>query len=1036
MKKQCFALLKFLFQVLIIFLPASAFAATSINFDPPASDVSVTFLTDIFGVVDGVLSGGGSQIMGSMFAIFNASVLALGGMILIYTTLVATLNTAGDGQVLGKSWSSIWIPVRTTIGLSLLFTYPSGYSVLQVFIMWIVVQGVGAADLIWNAALGYLQRGGVIVQPMPTQAEQESAMVSSADMLQGASAILTGITCMQALQQQLQTLQTTYQNQLSQSNSGPCAIPTSGTLTTDQQNMSVLCNNAIPDLVSSSNVMQVQTAAMAQNSSCSIPSSSGGTESCSVCVNSSNQTCTQGSAGCTCTVNPNCQNNLGSVSCSSTATATPVVLPMPNLSSDSPYYPLNGICGTVTWNLMDSSTVESTASQLGVSEQDAAVMENSRAIAVQQMYSDLTPVAQSMVQNDLTLYSTTAITCNSAGGVACYFNTSSYTPSAPFGVPATDSDSFACSGLNSPYCTTWISPQSGFSPLLNGTELWGAVEDYNSIMEPTLNAEENTSTIESTTGFIDNAEAQGWILAGSYFFNLENVNNAQYSDSSSGIYDTDSGMVTSINGVNYPQYPPGLGSSFCAGVGGASSLVCTWYGAGNSSNTSVINIYNDQMSTLIQGPTPTGSDTTPAPAYSATTTPVNSTNWPVIYSNTDERNTTVYGYASNASNIVTAGQQGSSISMSTFKPNFMTFSTPSWGYSCSSGLFGYYSIAGDICLLLGQNLLVNLIDWIWEFLAKMISTIIFVLLLLPIEIFSGVFMQTIEEMNANPSNPIVALATAGAGYIDLCVKTWIIISLVLAGYGMVPLASGIIIVIILVIGPFVYTWLGLVFGIGVTMAYFIPMIPYVLFTFGSIGWLMGVIEAMVAAPIVALGVMLPEGHDVFGQGKEALMLIFYAFLRPSMMIIGYIAGIILASVGIWVINAGFTQFTDAYIKYSGINTGGGNDTIAYIFAFLFLFFAYVSMCFYVIEQAFEMIYRLPDGILRWIGGGTQDAFGSGVAGKGLSEVKGQTKETGDATKAAATQKRSLGDDEDKKKPEGKGGMGGSAGGGGGGIHMA
>lgn len=1038
MKKEYFAILKFIFRLLIIFLPSSAFAATTLNFDPPPSDVSVTFLTDIFGVVDGVLSGGGSQIMGSMFAIFNASILALGGMILIYTTVVATLNTAGEGQVLGKNWSSIWIPIRTTLGLSLLFTYPSGYSVLQIFVMWIVVQGVGAADLIWNAALGYLQRGGVIVQPMPTQAQQESAMVSSANMMQGASVMLTGIACMEALQQQLQTLQTTYLNELNQSGTGPCVIPTSGTLTQDQQNMSVLCNNAIPDFVNSTNVMQAQTEAMDSYTNCTVPTSSGGTENCETCVNSSNQQCSKNSAGCTCTANPNCQNNAGSVTCSTnTSSATgPVVLPMPNLEEGTPYAPLNGICGTITWNLMDSSEVQSTAEQLGVSTQDAAMMENSRAIAVQQMFSDLTPVAQDMVQNDLTLYSTSQITCNTAGGVTCYFNTTSYTPSSPFGVPATDSGSFSCDGLNNPVCTQWVSPQTGFSPLLNGTELWGAVEDYNSIMEPTLNAEDNTSTIKSSTRFIDQAEADGWIVAGSYFFNLENVNSsdATYTSSSTGIYDTDSGL-------NSSTYPPGLSSSFCAGVGGSDSLVCTWYGGGNSSNSSVVNIYNGQMSSLIQGPTPTQASAgtpTPAPTYSATQSPVNSTNWPVIYSNTDERNTTVYGYSSNASNLVTAGQQGSSIPQSTFKPTLGTPQPPTWSYNCSSGLFGYYDIAGDICLLLGENLFSNFMNWIWNLLSTIITTVIVLLLLFPIEIFSGVFMQTIENMNNNPANPIVALTTSGAQYVNLCIETWIVISLALAAEGMIPLASGIILVIVVVIGPFIYTWLGLVFGIGVIMAYFIPMIPYVLFTFGALGWLMGVIEAMVAAPIVALGVMLPEGHDVFGQGKDALMLIFYAFLRPSMMIIGYIAGIILASVGIWVINAGFTQFTATYIEYSGINPGGHDNTIAYIIAFLFLFFVYVSMCFYVIEQAFEMIYRLPDGILRWIGGGTQEAFGAGVAGKGLSEAKGQVKEAGDATKGGASQKRSFGEEEDKKKPEGKGGVGGSAGGGGGGgggIHL-
>lgn len=1052
MKKNCWSFLQLILRTLVVFVPSSAFAATdTISFTPPPSDVSVTFLTDIFGVVDGVLSGGGSQIMGSMFAIFNSSVLALGGMILIYTTIVATLNTAGEGQVLGKNWSSIWIPIRTTLGLSLLFTYPSGYSVLQIFVMWIVVQGVGAADLIWNAALGYLQRGGVIVQPMPTTQQQESDMVQSRDMLTGASVILTGVTCMQALQQQLQLLQNTYTSQANQSTpTGPCAPGYTFDSQTDQENMAVLCNNAIPDLVSSSNVMEAQTNAMSQCTTCSVPTSSGSV-SCDDCTDTNGQACTKGSAGCTCSVSEACQNNMGSVTCSSSCGSTPVNLPMPNLPSDSLYKDLNGICGTVTWNLMDSSSVQSTASELGVSTQDAAVMENTRAIAVQQIFSDLTPVGQNMVQNDLTLFTTSAITCNSQGGQVCYFNTTPYTPSSPFGVPAAEGNNFDCDGINGPTpCTQWVSPQTGFSPLLNGTELWGSVEDYNSIMEPTLNAMDNTSTVAQATSFIDNAEAQGWIMAGSYFFNLENVNTSD-SDDGNEIFDTDSGLSTS-------SFPPGISYSingspaFCTNpVGGATptttenALVCTWYGAGDSSASDTINIYNNQIATLIQGPALTPSNQTAlAPSYTATTTPVTITtsttqgDWPAIYTNTNELNTTVYGYEGNASNLLVAGQQGGSIPTSTFTPQAPKFPVPSWNYNCSSGLFGYYSIAGDICLLLGQNLLSNFIHWVWSFLQTMLDTILVVMIAIPLKIFSQLFTVTIDIMNSNPSNPIVALTTAGALYVNTSVKIWIALSLVLAAYGMVPLASGIIIVLLMVLGPIVYTWLGLVFGMGIMMAYLIPMIPYVLFTFGAFGWMMGVVEAMVAAPIVALGVMMPEGHDVFGQGKDALMLIFYAFLRPGMMILGYIAGIILATVGIWMINTGFSSFTDAYTSYSGIDPGGNNDTIAYIFSYLFFFFIYIAMCIYLIEQAFEMIYRLPDGILKWIGGGTQESFGAGVAGKAVSEVKGQVKEGGEAIKSGFTQKKSGGDDGEGGGQQPPGGVGGSTpggGGGGAGIQM-
>ena len=192
--------------LLMALCPLLVFAADgSLSFAPPPSDYSVVFLGNIFGIVDGVLHGTGSQIMGSIFAVFNAAVLALGGLVIMYTLLVSTMNTAHEGQMLGKKWSSIWIPVRSTLGLALLIPKASGYCLMQIFVMWIVVQGVGAADKVWDAALGYLNRGGVIIQGQMDPTTSLTAAKSSGSA-GGAQYILAGQTCMLGLQKQLELI--------------------------------------------------------------------------------------------------------------------------------------------------------------------------------------------------------------------------------------------------------------------------------------------------------------------------------------------------------------------------------------------------------------------------------------------------------------------------------------------------------------------------------------------------------------------------------------------------------------------------------------------------------------------------------------------------------------------------------------------------------------------------------------------------------------------------------------------------------------
>src|SRR5688572_4846657 len=126
-------MIKLLTCLFLSFFPVLVLADNgSLSFAPPATDFSVIFLGNLFGIVDGVLHGTGSQIMGSMFSVFNSAVLALGGIIIMYTLIVSTMNTAHEGQMLGQKWNSIWIPVRSTLGLALLIPKASGYCLMQI----------------------------------------------------------------------------------------------------------------------------------------------------------------------------------------------------------------------------------------------------------------------------------------------------------------------------------------------------------------------------------------------------------------------------------------------------------------------------------------------------------------------------------------------------------------------------------------------------------------------------------------------------------------------------------------------------------------------------------------------------------------------------------------------------------------------------------------------------------------------------------------------------------------------------------------
>jgi conjugal transfer/type IV secretion protein DotA/TraY len=134
------------------------------------NDQSIFYLYQIFGTMETDFPSGFqtiSTLMSAMFQSINTVALVLGSIMVVYTTVAGILKTAHEGEFLGKNWNSLWVPLRTVMGISSLFPTAAGYSLLQIMMMWFIVQGVGAADTVWNSVINFLNTnhspyGGIV----------------------------------------------------------------------------------------------------------------------------------------------------------------------------------------------------------------------------------------------------------------------------------------------------------------------------------------------------------------------------------------------------------------------------------------------------------------------------------------------------------------------------------------------------------------------------------------------------------------------------------------------------------------------------------------------------------------------------------------------------------------------------------------------------------------------------------------------------------------------------------------------------------
>jgi len=276
---------------------------------------------------------------------------------------------------------------------------------------------------------------------------------------------------------------------------------------------------------------------------------------------------------------------------------------------------------------------------------------------------------------------------------------------------------------------------------------------------------------------------------------------------------------------------------------------------------------------------------------------------------------------------------------------------------------------------------------------------------------ASTFQQTTEAGASGGThiNPLVQLQQAGYAmlliasvlYITLVLVTFVVglggnISIFALGFGAVNPLGPAAILIYFILAPMIFGLLSVLIGVGGMLGVYVPLIPYIIFTLGVIGWFMSTIETMVAGPLVALGILAPGGqHEILGKAEPALMLLFSLFLRPSLMIFGLMAAMLLSVVVVAMINSGFglvittigslgTTTTFAVDAKGNIYSEGGAAALANPLEVILFLCAYVTLIVTALNKCFSAIHVIPEKVMRWLGA-QGEAYGEA---EGMREVKG------------------------------------------------
>ena len=161
---------------------------------------------------------------------------------------------------------------------------------------------------------------------------------------------------------------------------------------------------------------------------------------------------------------------------------------------------------------------------------------------------------------------------------------------------------------------------------------------------------------------------------------------------------------------------------------------------------------------------------------------------------------------------------------------------------------------------------------------------------------------------------------------------------------------------------------------GFILFYVVPFLPFIYFFFAVGGWVKGIFEAMVGAPLWALAHLRIDGNGLSGQAAvSGYFLILEVFLRPILIVFGMLASISIFSALVSVLhqvfdlvvaNAAGFDATDELTGATGISKLAEMRSAVDEFFFTII---YTIIVYLLGLSSFKLVDLIPNNILRWMG---------------------------------------------------------------------
>ena len=213
-------------------------------------------------------------------------------------------------------------------------------------------------------------------------------------------------------------------------------------------------------------------------------------------------------------------------------------------------------------------------------------------------------------------------------------------------------------------------------------------------------------------------------------------------------------------------------------------------------------------------------------------------------------------------------------------------------------------------------------------------------------------------------------------------------------------------------GPYLIALFVPFLMLGISLAFYLPSLPFIAWSSAVVGWLLLCLETLFAAPLWAVAHAIPEGEGIAGQhGRQGYMLLLAVLVRAPLMVAGFFCALIVTSVIGKFLGVSFMVF----------NAGLNGDHVSGPATVISMVFIFGMTCIVLVHRVFKLITHLPDTVTKWVGQQVQNLGEDGDEQRTRQAFSsgGQSVAQGISGGMGASAKKAAGGD------DGKGGKGGT-----------